>query len=220
MKKKIVGIFVCMLLITTILPITAMAGDENDPEITDNLNDQFGALVDHPTRMRTRIALTLLQMNSFDFVDIHSAWFYENEFESDYLYAALKLKDLRIITQDAVYSVRWTFNGVAYCVWSHIYNKGQNISCQVGLDKRFPYGSQDADVTYDFDRDIVTFKMDKKYIGDPQPGNLLIKTWTWTALRFNSEPLCLLFSDGELVKDAAPFIENKQDYGRDYQILY
>jgi hypothetical protein len=34
MKKKIIGIFVCTLLITTILPIVPMAGSESDPEIT------------------------------------------------------------------------------------------------------------------------------------------------------------------------------------------
>jgi len=220
MKRKIVGIVFCMLLITTTLPIIAMAGDENDPEIRDNLNDQFGALVEYPTRIRTRIALTLLQMNSFDFIDIDSAWFYENEFESDYLYTALKLKDLNINTQRAIYSIHWTFNGVAYSVGSHLYNNGQNYSGFVGLDKRYNFNWQDAEVTYDFDRNIVTFKMEKKYIGDPQPGDLLIKTFAWTGLRFNFEPLSLLFSDGELVKDGAPFRENNEEYGRNYQILY
>jgi hypothetical protein len=34
MKKKIIGIFICTLLITTISPIAAMAGSESDPEIT------------------------------------------------------------------------------------------------------------------------------------------------------------------------------------------
>ncbi len=220
MKKKIIGIFVCMLLITTILQITTMAGDENDPEIRDNLNDQFGALVEFPTRIRTRIALALLQMNSFDFIDINSAWFYENEFESDYLYAALKLNDLSIISQDAIYSVHWTFNGVAYSVGSHLYNNGQYSSCFVGLDKWFNNKWQNAEVTYDFDRNIVTFKMDKKFIGDPQPDDILMKTFAWTALRFNVQALCLLFSDGELVKDCAPFLENNEVYGRNYQILY
>jgi hypothetical protein len=33
-------------------------------------------------------------------------------------------------------------------------------------------------------------------------------------------PLTLLFSKGELVKDAAPFLENNQDYGKDYIIQY
>jgi len=220
MKRKIVGLFVCMLLITTLLPITAMAGDENDPEIRDNLNDQFGPLVDHPTRIRTRIALTLLQIHSFDFIDIDSAWFYENQFESGYLYAALKLKDLSVNTQRNIYSLHWTFNGVPYTVWSHLYNNGQIYSCDVGLDKRYNYKWHNAEVTFDFDRNIITFKMNKKDIGNPQPGDLLIKTFAWTALRFNFEPLTLLFGSGELVKDAAPFIENNTEYGRNYQILY
>jgi len=220
MKKKIVGLFICILLVTTLLSITAMAGDESDPEIRDNLNDQFGALVDHPVRIRTRIALTLLKINSFDFIDIDSAWFYENEFEPDFLYAALKLKDLSSSTQRAIYSIHWTCNGVSYSVFSHLYNNGQSYSASVGVDKRFNYRWQDAEVTYDFDRSIITFKMDKKYIGDPQPGDLLMKTFAWTALRFNFEPFCLLFSDGELVKDGAPFLENNQDYGRNYVIQY
>ena len=33
MRKKIVGLFVCMLLITTILPMTTLAGDPENPEV-------------------------------------------------------------------------------------------------------------------------------------------------------------------------------------------
>jgi hypothetical protein len=220
MRKKMVGIFVCMLLIIIILPTTAMAGDENDPEITDNLNDQFGPLVDYPTRVRTKIALTLLQMNSFDFIDIDSAWFYENEFEPNYLYAALKLKDLSVTSQRAIYTIHWKCNGVPYAVWSHLYNNGQNYSHSVGVDKRLNCHWHDAKVTYDFNRSIVTFKIDKQDIGNPQPGDLLNRTFAWTALRFNYEPLTLLFSKGELVKDAAPFLENNTGYGRNYIIQY
>jgi hypothetical protein len=35
MKKKIIGFLVCMLLVTTTLPMTAIAGDEEHPEIKD-----------------------------------------------------------------------------------------------------------------------------------------------------------------------------------------
>jgi hypothetical protein len=65
MKKKIVGIFICTLLITTILPITGtiLAGDEEDPEIVDEPDDDV-----------------------FDYLDIISAWFYEKEEEPDYLF--------------------------------------------------------------------------------------------------------------------------------------
>jgi len=220
MKKKIISILICTLLISTILPIATMAGSKSDPEIKDNYDDQFGALIEYPTRMRTRIALTLLQMDSFDFIDIDSAWFYEKELESEYLYTALKLKDLEINSQRAIYSIHWTFNGLAYAVGSHLYNNGQNYSCLVGLDKRFNRNWQDAEVTFDFDNDIITFKIDKNHIGNPQPGDYLTKTFAWTALRFNFEALSLIFSDGELVKDIAPFIESSDEYGRNYMIQY
>ena len=41
MKKKIVGMFVCTLLIATILPITGnvIAGSEEDPEVEDRIFD-------------------------------------------------------------------------------------------------------------------------------------------------------------------------------------
>ena len=50
MKKIIIGIFVCTLLITTILPIATMAGSESDPEITADSESKlrvgvFGASV-------------------------------------------------------------------------------------------------------------------------------------------------------------------------------
>jgi hypothetical protein len=77
-----------------------------------------------------------------------------------------------------------------------------------------------AEVTYNHEKDTVTFKINKQYFGDPQPGDLITKTWAWTALRFNFEPLCLVFSDGELVKDAAPFLENHNEYGKDYVIQF
>ena len=212
--------YVCMLLIITILPITAIAGDENDPEITDNLDDQFGAVVDHPYRMRTLIAKLLLQMNSFDFIDIDSAWFYEIDLEPDFLYAALKLKDLTPNPQRAIYSIHFTTGVTAYSVGSHLCNNAQNALGFIGLDKRFNRDWEETEAAFDFDTNIVTFKLDKQYIGNPQPGDVITKTFAWTALRFNYELFSLLFSDGELVKDAAPFKKNTDEYGRDYVILY
>jgi predicted RNA-binding protein with TRAM domain len=43
MKKKIIGIFICMLLIATMLPIVTMAGSESDPEITADLESKLRA---------------------------------------------------------------------------------------------------------------------------------------------------------------------------------
>ena len=64
------------------------------------------------------------------------------------------------------------------------------------------------------------FKLKKEYAGNLQQGDILTNTWAWTALRFNFEPMTILFSNGELVKDGAPFIEDNKDYGADYIIQY
>jgi hypothetical protein len=220
MKGTIVGLCVITLLITTLLPITVLAGDEEDPEITDNLNDHFGALVEFSSRIRTRIALALLQIDSFDFIDIDSAWFYENPSEPEQLYTTLKLKDLTPIPQRAIYTIHWKSNGVPYTVWAHLHNNEQSSSCFVGVDRRLNYKWQPAEASYDFDNNIIIFKMDKEYIGNPRIGDCLTNTFAWTALRFNPLSLNLVFSDGELVKDAAPFLENNLDFGRNYIIQY
>jgi len=75
-------------------------------------------------------------------------------------------------------------------------------------------------VSFDFNRNIVEFKINKEHIGNPKSGDILTNTYAWTALRFYFEPLCLFFSDGELVKDCAPFMENNDEYGRNYMIKY
>jgi hypothetical protein len=161
-------------------------------------------------------------MDSYNFLDIKSAWFYEESDEPDYLFASIKLNDLEEISQRAVYSIHWKFNDVKYAVGSHIYNNGLNISSFIGFDKHFGIFCKfkDAECNYDFENDIITFKIKKEYAGNLQKGDILTNTWAWTALRFNYEPMTILFSNGELVKDAAPFIESSKDYGRDYTIQY
>ena len=63
MRRKIIGILICALLITSVLPITGtvFAGDEENPEIVDIIGD-----------------------TELVFLDIESAWFYEKIDEPDY----------------------------------------------------------------------------------------------------------------------------------------
>ena len=221
-KIKIYSILVSMLFIFTIFSMNIFAGSEEDPEITDDEDDFFGSFITHPIRYRLFHVIGLLPMETFHFLDIQSDWFYEVSDESDYLFASIKLKNLEKISQRAVYSIHWSFNGKQYAVGSHIYNNGLNSSCFVGFDRHFSLfcNFKDGESYYDFDNDIVTFKFRKEYAGNLQKGDILTNTWAWTALRFNYEPMTILFSDGELVKDAAPFIESNNDYGKEYIIQY
>lgn len=219
MKKIIFIIAISLLFISS---FKVLAGDINDPEIIDEEDDCFGSFIDHPIRFQIFRSIGLLTMDSYNFMDIKSAWFFEKSDEPDYLFASLKINDLDVISQRAVYTIHWTYNGVRYAVGSHIYNNGMNSSSKIGFDRHFSIFCKfkEAESKYDFENDIITFKFRKDFAGNLQKGDILTKTYAWTALRFNFEPLTILFSDGELVKDAAPFIESSQDYGRDYVIKY
>jgi hypothetical protein len=74
--KKIIGILIGMLFFGTKLSQVALAGDENDPEFTDDEKD-----VRMWNIFKGPLANTL-----FKNVDILSCWFYENPEEPNNFY--------------------------------------------------------------------------------------------------------------------------------------
>jgi len=197
MKKKIVGMFVCTLLIATILPITGtvFAGDEEDPEIIDVTGD-----------------------TDLGFLDIESAWFYEKADESDYLFTALKIKDLKEAF-NAVFSIRWAYNDVVYVSGlSTYYYKDKEF--RGGLRQRATYwqwkSMPECIGIFDQNTDIITWKMLKSNIGNPQKGDVLTNTEASAVAGF---PLSFIyFFTGKDYRDFAP--DNYGDYGQDYIIQY
>ena len=213
--KEIIGILVCMLLITTILPITVMAGDENDPEIVDESNDLFGIFALKPNIYNFFTRLKIFKMDSFDFMDITQAWFYENPDNPDYLYSAIKLKNLEFINQRTIYAMHWEFKDKDYAVGVHVYSngvtKGFFAGETFGIFNRYgPY--HNASGIFDVENDVVIFEISKDVIGNPKSGDTLTKTDAWTGLRFIFEPLTILLG-GEVAKDWS-------GYGKDYVIQY
>ena len=221
MKTKIVGILVMTLLITTLLPITGtvLAGDEEHPEITDGDEDDiFGPLVSDPELFARLKSLGALEgIESFEFLDIISAWFYEDFNEPDFLYTSIKIKDLGFFDDRGIYSVHWRYNEVDYAAGVHTHSNGDYSSFFAGESPNGPYSIFSG--SFDLENNIVTFRVPKVIIGNPQPGDVLTDTWAWTALRFKIEPATWPFG-GELAKDAAPFITDIEDYGEDYVIQY
>ena len=192
-----------MLLITTMLPITAIAGDEENPEIEDNRRDIFGSF-------------SFLPQFFFGHIDIESAWFFEQSTEPDYLIVSLKVTNLRYRYLRAIYSVHWEYNGEYYSTGLHTYSKGVFEAYLAGKDN----DRVECEGTFNENKNIVTWKIPKTAVGNPEPGEVLTSTFAWTALRFINEILTIIVSDGELVKDAAPFIQSIYDYGKDYIIQY
>jgi len=202
MKKIIKTIIICMLLITSfaLFPSKVLAGDENNPEITDNETDLFGPWVK-----------TSEDQETYSFLDIVSAWFTEKHDEPDFLFLYLKVKGLEFTELNSIYSMHWHYNGICYGVGVHAENNGAY--------QAFFGGNQDENkyeyITGDFilDKNIVSFKVPKILVGNPKPGDILTQTEAWTGLRLKMELLTLVFGDGELAKDWA-------GYGKDYVIQY
>ena len=197
MKRKIIGIFVCTLLITTILPITVtvFAGDEENPEIVDDTGD-----------------------TNMGFLDIESAWFYEKTDEPDYLFTALKIKDLKEAF-NAVFSISWAYNGVVYVSGlTTFYYKDKEF--RGGLRQRATYwqwkSMPECIGVFDQNNDIITWKILKSNIGNPQKNEVLTNTESSAVAGF---PLSFIyFFTGKDYRDFAPDLIN--EYGKDYVIKY
>jgi len=192
MKKKIVGLFVCMLLITTILPMTAMAGDEKNPEIKDKIGDMF------------------------KHVDIVSVWFHEDDNNPDYLYVSFKVRDLIDRTQmfEAIYVVDWVFNGNTYAADAHVFptgvsvfTSGKTIVNGHGIIRYESYVICKS--IFDVDTNIMTWIIPKTAIGNPHHGDLLTKLFASTALRF---PLSTNLPHWDLFKDLSWNAWYRNDY--------
>jgi len=206
MKKKIVGIFVCMLLIMTILPMTALAGDEENPEVKDRTRDVklFGLF-------------TLFPQSLFAYVDIVSAWIYEEENNPENLYMSLKLMDLKDTTQkyDAIYIISWMHKSISYSAGVHIFPTGPTALYAGRWDEQgndyVDFVICDGDI--DSSTDIITWIIPKTAIGNPSKGSTITNIVPGTALRYPEDSVIPMW---DLFKDLPwnAFLRN------DYQILY
>ena len=195
MKKRILGIFVCMLLIITILPMTGtvMAGDEENPEIEDEAGDALG------------------------YLDVLSAWFYENPDEPNYLYAAIKLRKPSSVIPLQSLIIRWKFNGEIFASALFIGLGIPWLDFKVGhvhnniIDETIISGS------FNKSKNFILCKIPKSAIGDPQPGDILTNT--------RSHCFSCLFGFNEQFFKNIAFLrlyDHAPDdgYGKDYIIQY
>jgi hypothetical protein len=218
--KKIRTILISILLVITVLAINVSAGDENNPEIQDGEDDIIGTLVKYPVLLKIFQIIGIVPMQSFEFMDVKSAWFYEHEAEPDYLFVSIKMKDLEYTPLRSIYAVRWMFNDQHYGVVCHTYSNGEfkwfaagqifglldNWAYKKGLIKDI------SNCMIDVDINIIMLKIPKDIIGNPNPGDVLTETNAWTGLRFISEIFTYSFG-GELARDPTA-------YGVDYHIQY
>ena len=215
MKKKIVGLFVCMLLFTTILPITALAGDPENPEITDAIGDARA------------------------YLDIKKAWFYEDPSTPEILYTTIEITKPSSIPFKQHLVVTWQMNGEYYASMlaiGYYLNKSRWFE-YVSIIGRGQFGDPESTFSYiqgsfDTTKGTVTCIIPKSTIGNPKPGDVLTNTHSqcferfglWGSLGFSPFARNFLFEvilKKWQLEDTAPDpVNNEWVYGLDYIIQY
>jgi hypothetical protein len=203
--KKMSIFFVFILLLNSILfAYSTTAGDESDPEIVD---EQDTAVL--------------------DYLDIISAWFFEKENEPEYLFTALKMRQISPYHLKQHLTVHWEHNGIECASGLNIGYGDPWFSYDAGYGHGFWFQEhyQEIQGEYDEETGIIICKIPKSMINNPQKGDVLTNTKALTFQRFGfigrlgfnrffiSSMISLL--TGNVPWDGAPY-----EYGRDYIIQY
>ena len=162
---------------------------------------------------------TPLELNDTDLglLDIESAWFYEDTSEPEYLYIALKIKELKE-NFNAVFSIRWTYDNVKYVAGLDTFFYKSKVF-RSGLYQKGTYwqwkSMPECKGTFDQESNIITWKIQKSFIGDPKEGDILTNTKANAVPGF---PLSFILFFIHDYRDFAP--NDYDDFGQDYIIEY
>jgi len=206
MSRRIIGIFVCVLLISNIIPVAVMAGDEGNPEITDEEENDVQ-----------------------DNFNIISAWFFEKEEEPDYLFTALKLKNIDTMKLKQHLVVSWDHNGIHCSAGLYIgYDPSWWFAYEGGFGHGWWFQEHYQKIQGEFDEEtgIIICKTPKSFINNPEKGDVLTNTRALAFQRFGFIgrmgfdrwfiQSLIYFITGKSVSDHAP----NDGYGMDYIIQY
>jgi len=200
--KKILPFLIIGLLVLLSIEAVAIQEENNtnhkplqDPEIFDDVGDT---------------PLSLL--------DIEAAWFYEQVNEPDYLFTAMKIHMIKE-NYNAVFSIRWSYDGKDYAAGVNTFYLRDTIF-RSGLPKRATYWQWNrmpiCEGILDIEERVITWKIPKSSIGDPQPGDMLTNTKANAVPGF---PLSFLYFVMQLdYRDFAP--DNVGEYGHNYFVQF
>ncbi len=197
-----------MLLTTPVVTTTAIAGDEENPEITDVIGD------------------------ARSYFDINKAWFFEDPSTPDILYTTIKIGKPSIIPFKQHLVVRWKMNGEYYASMLGIGYNFQVWFEYVSIIGRGTFGDPKPIITtiegiFDTTNGTITGKIPKNTIGNPQPGDVLTDSRSecferfrfWGRLGFSPLVRNFIFNI-VLGKWQLDDIAPDQEEGSDYIILY
>jgi hypothetical protein len=191
MRKKIIGIVLFMLLTATLLPITALAGDPENPEFIDRIRDVklFGLF-------------SIPFQNEYKYADVVAAWLHEESANPDYLSVSLQIRDLEEKTEslEAIYDVDWLLNQDRFIANLHInpdgigsFSVGRSLDLNDDIDEWIDCGG-----TVDIQNNVITWFVPKEFMRNPPRGSTITSILPAAILRFTDDsglPLMDLFKD-------------------------
>jgi len=203
--KKIVSVLVFLLFILLVFPLNVSAGDEENPEIEDEAENDV-----------------------VDYLNILSAWFYEEADQPDYLFICMKVIEINDKPSKQHLTVKWEYNGIKCSAGLAI---GYGEPCflyQAGWGHGFWFQEhyQEIEGFVNLETGVITFKIPKVLIKNPQKGDVLTKTYAMTFKRFGfigriGFDRAVLRSLIEiLIKQNLSDFGPNEGYGKDYIIQY
>jgi len=196
MKRKVFSMCCMLVLSLPILSTQLPAIKMEDPEIVDEVGEAPLAIY-----------------------DIVSAWFFEDETQPEYLFTAMKIRDLSGRKGNAVYSIRWSYREIEYvCVLDthffkdDIYRSGDPKRATNWQWKSMP----ECEGDYDIEESIIMWKIPKSSIGNPSSGDVLENTRAHAVPGFPYNFLFYLIRQD--YRDFAP--QEPGSYGNNYMIQY
>ena len=197
MKTKLISFLIIGLLCTTLLP-SIMAND--DVQILDNSQDV----------MESKLSKFFFPDQLVNTIDVLEAWFFEDPAEPEYLFVTIKISNLGPKFFHQIYGVMWRYNDVEYYASYHSMYFGIRQQAFGGKFARLNCNSISVSCDYIYEGALITIKVPKKDVGDPQPDDILTKPYAWTGIRFAS------LSFLNICVDYAGY--NEEQYGLDYII--
>jgi len=157
----------------------------------------------------------------FSYVDILWASFYENPDEPQYLYVAMKIANLRNML-GTLYTVHWYCNNVHYDVAFRngvlippMIFKGWMCGYYEGREPVETWNKSYNTGSFDLEAGVITWKVLKSCIGNPQPGDVITQSLAFTAQRISKIGLIPL---GNLFRSFCD--ATNPDESEDYVIQY
>ena len=196
MKRKIVGIILMLILISSSFALFANAGSEKNPELEDETGECLSA------------------------IDIKSVWFFEKPDEPEYLYVNMKLTNYKIFRISQAFYVNFEINNKSYQL-----TFAKNFLL-IPFCELMVYNNSHSEYYNIYGRakkigNIISWKIPKDLIGNPVVGDHITSIYasSYDLLYFGSRVIIpsmimdkLNISLYDLYKSGIPILRKIYDY--------